>query len=130
MSWLRDRVYAWLGVDAQLRRNSRALLMEVDRRLQTNLLPENFNMRLHGAEASLRLIEKRLEALELLSGPDGFNSVGLAGKKTADLLEAAAALRRDKSAAAARGQDLETYLEERKRRPAPPSPPIFDGERP
>lgn len=122
--WLRDRLSLWLIHSGLFitPRDQVALYAEMRRMLESNLLPENFNMRLHGTENSLRLIEKRLEVLEMMPGPDGL-SAGLAGKKTADLLEAAAALRRDRSAAAARGVDLETYLEERRRRPAPPPAP-------
>lgn len=124
MTWFRDRVALWLVRSGLFitPRDHAAMYAEMHRMLESSLLPENFNMRLHGTEGSLRLIEKRLEALEMLAGPDG-QLAGLAGKKTADLLEAAAALRRDKSAAEARGVDLEIYLEERKRRPPPPPAP-------
>ncbi len=106
-----------------LRELEKALMRDLDQaetRIQRQLATlgrrlETLESHLQPGINTLTLHEKRLAALELLPS-------GLEGKKAADLLEAAAALRRDKSAAEARGVDLETYLEERKRRPPPPKP--------
>ncbi len=112
-------LFNWLVRDTE--RDLKGRMAELEMRLQRQLAPlgrrlETLESHLQPGINTLTLHEKRLAALELLPS-------GLEGKKAADLLEAAAALRRDKSAAEARGVDLETYLEERKRRPPPPKPP-------
>jgi hypothetical protein len=121
-------IFRWLGLDYFERSLERVEVKTNALEVETKTLGKeieqwgllNLGWRLRAMENSFRKLEERLEAIEKLSqGADGYTA-----HKTADLLEAAAALRRDKSAAEARGYpDVESYREARAKRPPPPKPP-------